>query len=446
MKRGAVALLAALAMPASAHAHTAYNFDYDFGGTQVQAPVAIAIDPSDGEVFVADGGRVVVFGATGTPARRFGQGAGALGVSPLPPYDVYSYDGTGRIQRYANDGIPLGSFADTDVRGIAFDPQGNVYVADSRGVTRFAPDGSSPATITATPFTTLGATAAALLAANANTNLAEQLGFDGTPGQVFDSGRLDAPHGITADGDGNVFVADTGHHRVAIYNSDGSPVASFGSAGSGEGQFGMLAGVAYSPVNQRIYAVDTVNANVTSWKPIPQPTLGTNMDIQTDSGTVRYRTPSSATFTKLTGVRNVPSGTIIDARRGTVGITSITGSGQLQSADFYTGIFRAVQPRTASGLTEAQLFGGNFKVCPRGLRTAKAPQRIRKLWASGAGRFRTKGRFASASIRGTTWLTDDRCDGTLIRVTEGAVQVYALRTTQSVIVRAGKQIFIRARP
>ena len=446
IRRCEAALFAALALATPAHAHTAYNFDYDFGGTQIQVPEAVAVDPSDGEVFVADGGHIVVFDATGTPGRTFGQASGALAVSPLPPYDVYSADGSGRIQRYANDGTPRSSFAAAGVRGMAFDPQGNLYAADSGGVTRFAPDGSSPTTITTAPFTTLGATAAALLAANANTNLAEQLGFDGAPGQVFGAGQLDAPHAITADSDSNVFVADTGHNRVAIYNADGSQAASFGSRGAGEGQFRMLAGLAYSPVNQHVYAVDTVNANVTSWKPIPEPALGHNMDIQTDAGTVSYRVPGTTAFTKLTAVTRVPSGTIIDARHGTVGITSVTGSGQLQSADFYTGIFRAVQPRTASGLTEAQLLGGNFKACPPGLRAAKVPQRIRKLWGSGAGSFRTKGRFASASIRGTTWLTDDRCDGTLIRVTEGAVTVRDFVRKHTVIVRAGQQYFARARP
>src|SRR5206468_9417545 len=46
-------------------------------------------------------------------------------------------------------------------------------------------------------------------------------------------------------------------------------------------------------------------------------------------------------------------------------------------------------------------------------RTAANSKPVRALWATGKGRFRTKGRFASASIRGTSWETIDRCDGTL---------------------------------
>ena len=35
---------------------------------------------------------------------------------------------------------------------------------------------------------------------------------------------------------------------------------------------------------------------------------------------------------------------------------------------------------------------------------------MRKLWGSGKGRFRTRGRYAAATVRGTTWLMEDFCD------------------------------------
>jgi len=38
---------------------------------------------------------------------------------------------------------------------------------------------------------------------------------------------------------------------------------------------------------------------------------------------------------------------------------------------------------------------------------------VQQLWGSAKGNFRTKGRYASATIRGTIWLIQDRCDGTL---------------------------------
>jgi hypothetical protein len=63
---------------------------------------------------------------------------------------------------------------------------------------------------------------------------------------------------------------------------------------------------------------------------------------------------------------------------------------------------------------------------------------VRRLWGrDSGGRFRTYGRHSHATVRGTRWLTEDRCGGTLTRVTEGAVVVRDLARRRSVVVRAG---------
>ena len=63
---------------------------------------------------------------------------------------------------------------------------------------------------------------------------------------------------------------------------------------------------------------------------------------------------------------------------------------------------------------------------------------VRRLWGQDrGGRFRTHGHNSIATVRGTRWLTEDRCDGTLTRVTEGAVEVRDRRTGRRVLVRAG---------
>ena len=48
----------------------------------------------------------------------------------------------------------------------------------------------------------------------------------------------------------------------------------------------------------------------------------------------------------------------------------------------------------------------------------------RKLWGSGKGNFRTEGNNGSATVRGTIWLTEDRCDGsTFFKVRRGVVTI-----------------------
>ena len=68
----------------------------------------------------------------------------------------------------------------------------------------------------------------------------------------------------------------------------------------------------------------------------------------------------------------------------------------------------------------------------------------RKLWGSGKGKFRTSGKYSSATVRGTIWLVEDRCDGTLTKVTRGTVQVRDLRRKKTVTVRAGHSYLARA--
>ena len=70
---------------------------------------------------------------------------------------------------------------------------------------------------------------------------------------------------------------------------------------------------------------------------------------------------------------------------------------------------------------------------------------MRSVWGSGHGRFRTRGRFAAATVRGTIWLTEDRCDRTLVRVRRGVVSVRDRVRGRSVTVRAGKRYLARAR-
>ena len=55
--------------------------------------------------------------------------------------------------------------------------------------------------------------------------------------------------------------------------------------------------------------------------------------------------------------------------------------------------------------------------------------------------FRTVGRFSSATVRGTTWLTDDRCDGTLTRVTKGKVGVRDFVRNRTILLKKGKRYF-----
>jgi ferric-dicitrate binding protein FerR (iron transport regulator) len=91
------------------------------------------------------------------------------------------------------------------------------------------------------------------------------------------------------------------------------------------------------------------------------------------------------------------------------------------------------------------LAGGNFKKkCGASGARASAAKVVRQLWGSGASKFRTKGRYASATIRGTVWNMTDRCDGTLTKVTQGSVTVGDFKKAKNVVVKAGKTYLAKA--
>ena len=67
------------------------------------------------------------------------------------------------------------------------------------------------------------------------------------------------------------------------------------------------------------------------------------------------------------------------------------------------------------------------------------------MWGNAKGAFRTRGRFASATVRGTTWLTQDTCAGTLVRVRTGSVTVLDRLLRQTKVLRAGQSYLARRR-
>ena len=158
-------------------------------------------------------------------------------------------------------------------------------------------------------------------------------------------------------------------------------------------------------------------------------------------------------FVRLTAARSIPVKSYLDTRRGTVRLVSARDArGTTQSGDFSAGVFQVLQSARGNGLTEARLKGSSFRRCRSRARRSVAnaaarlsKRRIRRLKANAKGRFRTRGRYASATVRGTAWEVQDRCDGTLTRVTSGRVAVRDFRRKKTIVLRAKKRYLARAK-
>ena len=189
-------------------------------------------------------------------------------------------------------------------------------------------------------------------------------------------------------------------------------------------------------------------------EPEPEPILARSGNLAPISGSVLVRLPGAKAFVSLNTVRQVPFGTVVNATHGRVRVTAALPGGGTETGEFFGGEFRLTQKR--NGMVVATLTGGDFSVCGRRMRsTRRAPTRtsfrrasgkhvVGKLWANAHGRFSTHGHYAAGAVQGTEWLTEDLCEGTLIRVTRDRVEVTDFVRHRHVEVRAGHSYLARA--
>jgi hypothetical protein len=153
------------------------------------------------------------------------------------------------------------------------------------------------------------------------------------------------------------------------------------------------------------------------------------------AGELKVRKPHGRGFVTLAAGANVPTGSVLDASNGTVAITSALDGGATQTGLFHGGRFLVRQ--STSGMVNLYL-RGSLGRCHAVMASVSRKRRVRSLWGRDhGGRFRTHGASSVATVRGTRWLTQDTCAGTLTRVTQGVVSVRDLRRHRTVTVRAG---------
>jgi streptogramin lyase len=439
------ALAAAAATPANADLRVVSVF-----GTAGSAPGQLG-QPQDvttdstGNVYVANqaNARVDKYAPGGSYLQSFGSRGSAAGQLGLPvgvavarggQVWVSDFDGSrGRITVFNADGSLLRTFGavgsgDGQFRSpgaIALDAAGNAYVGDTgnQRVQKFSPDGT---------FITKWGT------------------------QGSGDGQFNGPRGISVDPSGNVLVADRDNGRVQRFSPDGAFLGAFGTAATTNGKFSSVfdgtAAMGLRPVSVTVAPDGSVYAVGTQSPPFvakleqftPAPVLAKSATAQVVTGTVQFKAPGAAAFSSLTkNPGSIPVGSIVDTSKGTVKMRTATGSGaKTQSGAFNGGTFQLLQSKGNKGLTDLVLQGGNLKGCSaKGARVAA--KRGRQLFGNAHGHFRTRGRYSSATVRGTQWLTKDTCAGTLTRVMRGSVQVQDLVKKKNVVVKAGHSYLAR---
>ncbi len=186
----------------------------------------------------------LVFGSLGVEPGQFNT---PRGIAFAPDGSLYVADSrNNRIQHFSANGNVIkvwGTFADQSAGtaplgtfnepwGVAVGPDGSVYVSDTwnHRIQKFSADG--------TPVKMWGV-----------------FGTAETPNSLY------GPRGIAVDSQGKVYVADTGNKRIVVFDTNGAILAQFGSEGFDAGQFSEPVDVKVDG-NGKVYVTDTWNQRI----------------------------------------------------------------------------------------------------------------------------------------------------------------------------------------
>jgi len=232
-------------------------------------PTGIACD-GKGDVWVVDtnnhrvqkfdgklGGYMMKFGSRGNGEGQFNAPWG-IAVDRVRGF-VYVVDSANfRVQKFDLSGefiMAWGSFGSGDgqfyfPRGIAVDQSdGSVYVVDmgNHRIQKF----DTSTNVLPQLLTKWGGSAEA---GHASSALARE------------AGQLRSPWGIAVDGAGDVYVSDTGNHRIEKFDREGNFITQWGGFGNSDGQFNFPYGIAVD-ARGSVFVVDSGNTRVQQFMP-----------------------------------------------------------------------------------------------------------------------------------------------------------------------------------
>lgn len=180
-------------------------------------------------------------------------------------------------------------------------------------------------------------------------------------------------------------------------------------------------------------------------------------------------TAASGEFVPLKGIASIPVGSTVDARRGQLALTAAerfprprdtragTQSGRFAAAIFTIRQRRRVRDATrrarvarrpTTDLVMRTPSGGGRACASSATRPPKGIVRTLTGTVTGGaakGTFRAVGKASITTVRRGTWITQDRCNGTLTEVGRGRAAVFDRARDRTVTIRAGQAYLARAR-
>jgi sugar lactone lactonase YvrE len=230
-------------------------------------------------------------------------------VSLDPQQDSYSWSTLAGVSSVgSSDGV--GSLALFSLpRSVAVDPAGNIFVADTwnHTIRKVTPDGSV-------------------------STLAGSAGSSGFNDGIGASARFRNPFGVAADAEGNIFVADSGNHRIRKIRSDRT-VSTIAGSGAPDTKDGFGTGSSFlSPLSVAVDPTGTVYVAENTNHVIRK--ISTEGQVTTLAGSVRVSGSSDgagaqARFNAPRGLAVNASGDVFVSDNQNRTIRCITSSGKV---------------------------------------------------------------------------------------------------------------------
>jgi DNA-binding beta-propeller fold protein YncE len=208
-------------------------------------------------------GRVRTFYVLKIPNKNIQQFQQRVSALPATPGITFTPESaTNRFE--GGRGTGKGQF--DSPTAIAVDPNGNILVADTGNgrIEKFSPNGTFVTSIgqfEAPNGIAVDHAGNIYVAEIGSRHRIQKLGPDGTFIARWAPG-LYGPRKIAIGPDDSIYVVDSGDNRIVKLSPAGQVLASWGSEGSGDGQFKGLSSVAVDPTTKRVYVADPVNSRI----------------------------------------------------------------------------------------------------------------------------------------------------------------------------------------
>ena len=285
-----------------------------------QTPNGVGID-SSGNIYVADTAHNYISKFDNTGNFLTGIGSPGLANGELDTPSDVNFDISGnllvtntnndRVEAFTSSGLfqnIIGSNSLSGPIGVTRDSTGNIYVVDNGNtqILKFDSSGANPIVFAdSTNFNNPSYIAinstGYVFVTDSGTNQIKYFSSSGTPLGTFGSsgsgnGQLSNPQGIAIDSSGNILVADKGNNRIQVFDSHRNYLTQFGTTGTGVSQFNGPIGIALDNLGN-VYVADSVNNRIEVFSaslpsasitisPVNPPTARWGLDTVTITGQV----------------------------------------------------------------------------------------------------------------------------------------------------------------